>query len=38
MRPTAAADYQGHLGQEFVPRDGTTWAASLEAAYQVCDV
>jgi hydroxypyruvate isomerase len=34
----AATDYDGYVGQEFNPRNGETWAASLEAAYRVCDV
>jgi hydroxypyruvate isomerase len=38
MRAIAATDYEGYVGQEFIPRNGATWAAALEAAYQVCDV
>jgi hydroxypyruvate isomerase len=37
-RAIAATDYDGYVGQEFSPRNGETWAASLEAAYRVCDV
>jgi hydroxypyruvate isomerase len=38
MRAIAAPDYNGYVGQEFIPRNGATWAAALEAAYRVCDV
>jgi hydroxypyruvate isomerase len=37
-RAIAATDYDGIVGQEFSPRNGADWAASLEAAYRVCDV
>jgi len=38
LKTIAATDYAGYVGQEFVPREGATWAKSLEQAYLVCDV
>ena len=38
MRAIAATDYEGYVGQEFSPRNSADWAASLEAAYRICDV
>ena len=38
MRAIAATDYDGYVRQEFNPKRGETWAASLEAAYQACNV
>ncbi len=38
MKAIAAADYVGYVGQEFSPKSGADWAASLEQAYRVCDV
>ncbi len=38
MRAIAATDYDGYVGQEFSPRNGADWAASLEAAYRICGV
>jgi hydroxypyruvate isomerase len=37
MRAIAATDYNGYVGQEFIPRDGANWAASLEQAHRACD-
>ena len=36
MRAIAATDYDGYVGQEFSPRDGANWLASLQQAYDVC--
>ena len=38
MKTIASADYDGYVGQEFSPKAGADWAASLEHAYRVCDV
>lgn len=38
MRAIAATDYDGYVGQEFSPRDGENWLASLQQAYTVCNV
>jgi hydroxypyruvate isomerase len=36
MRAIAAAEYEGYVGQEFIPRGDPL--AALEQAYKVCDV
>ena len=38
MRTIAETNYDGYMGQEFSPRNGENWLASLEQAYKVCDV
>ena len=38
MRAIKETGYDGYVGQEFSPRNGTDWATSLEAAYKVRDV
>ena len=36
MRAIAATDYDGHVGQEFTPKDDPI--AGLQQAYDVCNV
>jgi hydroxypyruvate isomerase len=36
MRAIAKTGYDGYIGQEFSPRNGAEWVASMEAAYGVC--
>ena len=38
MKTIAASDYDGYVGQEFSPRNGSDWATSLEEAFRVCEV
>lgn len=35
IRAIAETDYNGYIGQEFSPRNGTTLAAALEQTYTV---
>ena len=37
-RAIAATDYDGYVGQEFSPKDGNNWSASLRQAYDACNV
>jgi hydroxypyruvate isomerase len=38
MRAIPSAEYVGYVGQEVVPRNRESLAASLEQAYRVCDM
>ena len=38
MRAIAATNYDGYVGQEFSPRNSENWLASLQQAYDVCNV
>ena len=38
MRAIAETGYDGYVGQEFSPRNGENWLASLQQTYDVCNV